>query len=183
MYRSGFSFQTVMCLYFLHSSSLKTDTLCWDPKVLTSLSLCLIIYWRKSSVCSPFYTLFAVCLWEWKMRQRATDEILDPLKARGVLPLTCLGSQFCPKSFISILFNARQLSKLMPSWFIRLKWSDFNFTKPKFLASAWSLDQRNKPILTQNVHTFIKVCKRFLVWMHIKMHLTVLKPVQFCKMI
>lgn len=42
------------------------------------------------------------------MRQRAIDEILDPLKARGVLPLTCMGSQFCPESFISILYNVRQ---------------------------------------------------------------------------
>lgn len=42
------------------------------------------------------------------MRQRAIDEIRDPLKARGVLPLTCMGSQFCPESFISILYNVRQ---------------------------------------------------------------------------
>lgn len=44
----------------------------------------------------------------------------------------------------------------------------FNFTKPKLLASAQSLDQRKKSILTQNIHTFMKVCKWFLVWMHIK---------------
>jgi len=42
------------------------------------------------------------------MRQRAIDEILDPLKARGVLPLTDMGSQFCPESFISDLYNVRQ---------------------------------------------------------------------------
>lgn len=42
------------------------------------------------------------------MRQRAVDEILDPLEARGVLPSTGMGSQFCPESFISILYNVRQ---------------------------------------------------------------------------
>lgn len=123
---TGVAFPSIqLCVYIVFTPPLWEQTLlCWDPKVLTSLSLCLIIYWRKSSVCSPCYTLCAVCLWEWKMRQRAIDEILDPLKARGVLPLTCLGSQFCPESFISILYNARQLSKLMPSRFIRLTWSD-----------------------------------------------------------
>lgn len=45
------------------------------------------------------------------MSQRAVDEILDPLKARGVLPLTCMGSQLCPESFISVLYNVRQLVK------------------------------------------------------------------------
>lgn len=91
-----------------------------------------------------------------------------PIKGERSLPLTCLGSQFCPKSFISVLYNARQLSKLMPSRFIRLTWSDFSFTKPKLLASARSLYQRKKPILTQNIHTFMKVCKWFLVWIHIE---------------
>lgn len=151
---------------FIFPSFTRFENRHWDPKVLTSLSLFLIIYWRKTSVCSPFYTLFAVCLWEWKMRQRAIDETLDPLKARGVLPLTCLGSQFCPKSFISVLYNARQLSKLMPSGFIRLTWSDFNSTKPELLASEFRPEK--KPILTQNVHTFVKVCKWFLVWIHIE---------------
>lgn len=44
----------------------------------------------------------------------------------------------------------------------------YKFTKSKLLGSARSLDQRKQPILTQNFHTFMEVCKSFLVRIHVE---------------
>lgn len=44
----------------------------------------------------------------------------------------------------------------------------YKFTKSKLLGSAWSLDQKKQPILTQNIHTFMKLCMSFLVGIRVE---------------
>lgn len=125
-----------LCVYIFFIPPLWKQThLCWDPKVLTSLSLCLIIYWRKSTVCSAFYTLFAVCLWEWKMRQGHTDEILDPLKARGVCHWLVWGHTFA----LSLLFLSCTMPGSCQSWCLvgSLDWHDQISVSPNL--NSWHL--------------------------------------------